>query len=43
MHVVDKALGPRGFGPGTWSQKERTDGAEEAEEAVTKDVPTETS
>jgi Amidase len=21
MHVVDKALGPRGFGPGSWSEK----------------------
>jgi amidase len=22
MHVVDKALGPRGFGPGSWKRKE---------------------
>lgn len=23
MHVVDEALGPRGFGPGSWKQREK--------------------
>jgi len=27
MHVVDAALGPRGFGPGTWAPNKQTGGA----------------
>lgn len=25
MHVIDQALGPRGFGPGSWTQQNQED------------------
>jgi amidase len=32
MHVVDAALGPRGFGPGSWAPNKQTGGAHASEE-----------